>query len=893
MYFISTIRFLLLLCFFLKLHTQQFIPEITNYTINQYESDTQNWDIGINDDGLVFVANNAGLMVYNGQKWKKYYLPNKTVVRSVLCVGDNVYTGSYEEFGYWTKGDFGTYHYTSLIPSLDKSIDISDQQFWQIIQRNGDIFFKSFSGGVYVFNGTKVSHIEGSFGTHDMCVYNDKVLFANREKGLIEYKNGGVIPFADFGNANKYKSLNNVATHAEKLFFFDLLKGGFVFDRELKKIDSLPKKLNIFLHDNILNKATFVSESKLVLGTIKKGIVIYDLNLKSTQFIHGETGIQNNTVLGLKSHNQNLWVALDNGVSNISTNSPINFYSENSGSLGTVYDVAFFDDKYYLGSNTGVYTFNDDNQIRLIEGLEDHTWDIYATEEELLIGHNNGCYLVQKAKPINRISETGVFCTIKIPGREDACLQGTYYGVNFLKKENGLWKSKKIEGIPFLVDKIIFESQFVVWLSHPYEGVHRVELNNDYTKVVKTVYYGDYEHFYQHKTNIYALNDTILFYNSNKWHQYFKSNDSIGQSPQFKKFENSDLIMVENNRKWFVNRATGQTISLIGDSKKEELKIDATELRSRMVSKYEKIRVKDDSLRMLNLNDGFAVFNINELKKQKPISKKPPVVDKIYSDRKQFISNGAELKIPYSDAQYLSFEIYSPEQYGNSHVYTLSGEIEQTAMVEDGQFTLQNLDYGDYVLFISNGVSNNRLSRNFAFTVLPPWYLSTGFKIFYAILFLLSIFGIHTINQKSIQKQNRKMQKKYVRKMQDAVYKLERQNLEKALKSKTTELVGFAEASVEKNEIIMVLSNELERTQKGDINKTRIKKVFLTVKNHLKKNREWNVFKRNFDELNTQFLDKLIREFPAMTTKDLRLCAYIKTGLDFNPKGKSDGARSM
>jgi hypothetical protein len=81
MYFISTIRFLLLLCFFLKLHTQQFIPEITNYTINQYESDTQNWDIGINDDGLVFVANNAGLMVYNGQKWKKYYLPNKTVVR--------------------------------------------------------------------------------------------------------------------------------------------------------------------------------------------------------------------------------------------------------------------------------------------------------------------------------------------------------------------------------------------------------------------------------------------------------------------------------------------------------------------------------------------------------------------------------------------------------------------------------------------------------------------------------------------------------------------------------------------------------------------------------------------------------------------------------------------
>lgn len=870
---------LVLLCVFSKFYSQEFFPEITNYSMDQYAFDKQNWDIDINDDGVVFVANNAGLLIYNGQNWQKYFLPNKTVVRSVLCVNNRIYTGSYQEFGYWTKDYFGIYQYTSLVPKLEKVNQISDQEFWQIFNHKGNIFFKSFSGGVYVYDGTKVSHIEGSFGTHDMCVYDDKTLFANREKGLIEYKNGGVIPFATFENANKYESVNNVATNSEKLFFYDLLKGGFLFDRELNKIDPLPKKLNIFLHDNILNKATFVSESKLVLGTIKKGIVIYDLTLNSTQFIHGETGIQNNTVLGLKSHSQNLWVALDSGVSKININSPISFYTENSGSLGTVYDVAFFDDNYYLGSNTGVYTFTEDNQLRLIEGLEDHVWDIYTTEEDLLIGHNYGCFLVQKGRLVERISETGVFSTVKIPERENEYLQGTYYGINFLRKENGIWKSEKVEDVPFLVDKIIFESQYVIWVSHPYEGVHRMELSEDYFKVVKSVYYGDYEHFYQHKTNIYVVNDTILFYNSDNWYQYFKSNDSIGQIPQFKKLENRDLITVENNGKWFVNRAMGQTISLLDDSNKEKLKMDANELRNRMVSKYEKIRVKDDSLHMLNLNDGFAVFNINELKKQKPIIKKPPVIDKIYSDRKQFISNGAELKIPYSDAQYLSFEIHSPEQYGNSHVYTLNGEIEQTAMVEGGQFTLQNLDYGDYVLSLTNGLQNSSNEKKLAFTVLPPWYLSTGFKILYVVLFVLSIVSIHIINQKSIRKQNRKTQKKYVRKMQNAIYKMERQNLEKALKSKTTELVGFAEASVEKNEIIMVLSNELGRTQKGDVNKARIKSALQLTNDHLKVNREWNVFKRNFDELNSQFLKKLTQEFPSITSRDLRLCAYIKTGL--------------
>ena len=88
---------------------QIFNPEIENYSIENYKASNQNWGIDVNEEGVVFVANNKGLLKYNGQTWQLYEIPNKTIVRSVLCVRDKIYTGSYEEFGYWNKNNLGEY----------------------------------------------------------------------------------------------------------------------------------------------------------------------------------------------------------------------------------------------------------------------------------------------------------------------------------------------------------------------------------------------------------------------------------------------------------------------------------------------------------------------------------------------------------------------------------------------------------------------------------------------------------------------------------------------------------------------------------------------------------------------------------------------------------------
>ncbi|WP_152538435.1 ligand-binding sensor domain-containing protein [Aquimarina macrocephali] len=217
---------LLLHTFFIVVYSisfgQTFHPEIENYTIADYKADNQNWGIDIDSNGVVYVANNKGLLRYNGQSWQLFELPNKTIVRSVLCVRNRIYTGSYEEFGFWEKDIFGNYKYTSLVPSFDVNHQFKNEQFWKIIEYKDRIIFESFAGGVYIYDGNQIQYVEDSLGVYDIAIYEGRLIVANRNKGIQELKEKELISFDFSENSYSISSVNNLAVISDKLFFFDL-----------------------------------------------------------------------------------------------------------------------------------------------------------------------------------------------------------------------------------------------------------------------------------------------------------------------------------------------------------------------------------------------------------------------------------------------------------------------------------------------------------------------------------------------------------------------------------------------------------------------------------------------------------------------------------------------
>ena len=138
------ILLLLIICFFLSPECySQYSPSIHNYTLAEYKAGNQNWDVSRAKDGKVYVANNGGLLEYDALVWKFYQLPNKTILRSVLAVDDVIYTGSYEEFGYWKKDEFGLLKYYSLSETILDVIS-PNEEIWEIVKYNDKIIVHKF-----------------------------------------------------------------------------------------------------------------------------------------------------------------------------------------------------------------------------------------------------------------------------------------------------------------------------------------------------------------------------------------------------------------------------------------------------------------------------------------------------------------------------------------------------------------------------------------------------------------------------------------------------------------------------------------------------------------------------------------------------------------------------
>lgn len=137
---------LLLVC--LSVNGQQLLPPIQNYQLLDYKGGSKNWDVSVNNKGELFVANNKGLLHFNGEQWTLNKLPNNTIIRSVESIGDRVYTGSYEEFGYWTKNKFGELGYTSLT-HLIKDHTFTSEEFWEIFpSKDGKVVFRLFQQSI-------------------------------------------------------------------------------------------------------------------------------------------------------------------------------------------------------------------------------------------------------------------------------------------------------------------------------------------------------------------------------------------------------------------------------------------------------------------------------------------------------------------------------------------------------------------------------------------------------------------------------------------------------------------------------------------------------------------------------------------------------------------------
>jgi len=543
--------------------------------------------------------------------------------------------------------------------------------------------------------------------------------------------------------------------------------------------------------------------------------------------------------------------------------------------------MAIHNGTLYLGSNTGIYYFLD-NTLHFVEGSQGHVWDTEVVDGELFCGHNTGTFTI-KNRVLEKVSNfAGGYQILNVPGQRSTFIQGTYNGLaKYNRTPNGDWQVTRVSGLDFPVKQICFENSTTLWAAHPYKGFYQVKINDQFDKVLDIQELTSDIIPNNYNVRIYNIKNQILFDSEGIWYKYDPILDKIARFEQFMAYNHKDLIYHDDEHFWFMDNDSTKEI-IYTDLKNDNLLIAGMQLKERVVPEAEQVVKVNDSIYLFTLSDGFGRINISKLKRQLDSFTAPtPRLTSFKVGKDRYTIDGSIIEIPYKGSHDLTLNFASPSLMGPRFFYELRGPRNQTLFHENGFFNFQNLPYGDYTLSVSTvGMDNKKSQPKIVhFGILPPWYLSTASKFGYFLTLVLVVFLIRGYNRRKLERKHNILKEQFQREQAKHIALMEKEKLAKEVKMKQKELTNITLNIAKKNEVILDVKNMLLVNKDKFSNQQRYRTFIKKLDNSINDQEDWKRFEVNFKELHEDFFERLLKTFPDLTPKDLKLAAYLKMNL--------------
>jgi len=873
----------------------QELPPIENFSPQLYGAENQNWSISQGNDLHIYVANNSGLLEFNGAKWKLYPSPNNTALRAVNAIGSKIYTGCFREFGFWERNEMGNLEYNSLIHELNEPL-LEDEHFWNIISFDKWVLFQSLQR-IYVYNIEEHSFNIIKSDTHLPKVFRveDSIYFQKYGQGVFKIENGKPLLISD-DPIFKNNILVNIFSINNKVLFQTQEKGFYFLDT------GNISKWNIPANKVISSVSVFSSlrlkNGNFAIGTIRNGI--YQLNEKGVivSQINQNNGLSNNTILSMfEDKEQNLWLGLDNGISMINFNSPFSVFNDLNGKLGSVYAAILFKNNLYIGTNQGLfYKKNNSDNFQFIEGTYGQVWCLKILDDTLFCGHNLGTFVVDDTNKATLIANAmGTWNILPINNNNNLLIQGNYNGLNVIEKINNKWQFRnKIEGFNISSRYFGFDSEWNIFVSHEWKGVFKLHVNNNYTKVLD---YTIEESVHKEPiSSLISYNNHLLYTSDRGVYKYEESQNAFLKDSilSLDFFANDDYVsgkLIANNTE---NTLWGFTDKNIVFCKPAKLNNDLivtkislpTSLR-KFILGYENVTQLNDQIYLFGSSNGYILLDLNKLVKKEYKIFINTIEKSILNKEKEFINVKTVNKFKYGENNlYFNYSVPEFDKFDQvNYQYQLEGIYnEWSGWSENSEISFKNLPWGDYTFNVRAKIGS-KLSNNtaiYSFVIKRPWVLSNQMLFVYLILFIILYFILHLSYKRYYDKQKQKLVEKKQRvfaiaqlENEQEIMKLKNEKLQNDIESKSRELGTSTMSIIKQNEILNTIKEELNAIK----DESNVKPVLKIINKTLSNTNDWELFKEAFNNADRDFLKKIKTFHPTLTPNDLRLCAYLRLNL--------------
>jgi len=859
------------------------LPTIQSYIKNDFDIVSQNWAISQDPESrYMYFANSDGLIVFNGVGVEKYVLDENRPVRSVMVHSDGrIFTGSFEDFGYWQYDDNGNLIYTSLAGLTEPE---KNDEIWKIYEKDNCVYFQSFTS-IYKFEADTVEKFMAPFAMLFMHLIEDRFILQIIDNGLYWFDDGG-FQFVENSEVFKSQKVHAIIPYDAGIWLVCTEKGGlYLFDGE--DFSYLRSEASDFLTEYTCNAAKQLSDSAFAFGSILNGIIITDKYGNIQESYNTNNGLNNNTVLSLFiDADRGLWVGLDEGVNHLDILSPFTYYTTRNGTMGTIYAMLRKDDYLYIGTNHGlfrasivqkghIFSFED---LQFIRGSQGQVWNLSEIDGEIFCGHNEGTFLVKGTRMENISSVTGGWSFTPYNGY---VLVGTYTGIIVIEKSSdGQWQFRnKIEG--FLEPTRYLETDYLgyVWASHHQKGIYKIELTDDLQSIVHVQQITDIGGK-THNINVFKINNRVVFNAGEKiytWDfvrneivEFEILNENLGEYVSV-----NQISHFGRNKYWFIGEDkmalfdVGLDFSVSKLLEIPQITVNLPQRSIQLVSLNENTLLKPN-------HQNFDAINL-ELTSRSTTQSRLGIEKMLFfskNDTLIWFDHLPDKKIP-SKINNLRVYFSNPADFSNypKTYYFRIIELDQAWQSTDRNFfTYLDLKHGDYTLQITSEVSEEPLQVNIS--VAKPWRFSNVAYVIYFILLGLLTWGVVIFFRFEISRQKELV-----------ALEIQQNRLEKELDYKSYELLLIMRHLMHKDDILNDLQKQIEAI------KTKSSKYPVKYLSQMEKiiaqglgtqNVEWENAMKNLKLTQQGFFKVLKEKYPELTSNDLRLCSYLK--LNFNSK---------
>ncbi len=852
---------------------QQLIPYVKSYSKLDYNGEALVWGVTQTNNKLMYFANNKFLLQFDGHRWQKFTLPKKTIIRSVYAKGNKIYSGSLREFGYWEEKN-DSLVYTSISQKFKSFDSDENDEVWKILEYDGKLVFQTFFS-LFIYDGNSIKKYKTPTQISYAFNVGNNLYAASVFSGIYVFDGNKFVIDKRF-DALKGKVIHSILPYKNQILVFTLKDGVFVLkDNALEVWEN---ELNQTFKTEMVSSAEDISDDVIAVGTSGNGMYLVNFQTGSLTNYHKINGsLFNNTVLSIfKDSESNLWLGLDNGISFIQNDSNANIFQDYTGKLGSVNSVLKSGDGFLLGTNRGLFRF-ENKEITLIPGTSGPIWSIAKMGDQIFLGHNTETLLVENgvASKLNELSGGFKFRQLS-PSK---FIQSNYTGLYLYELQSGKWNYKKIA--PQLTAPVnnFFIKENEIWAADAYKGLYKIDLQSDSYEEIKSE---KGEEIYNGK--IVEINHQIYFLSNQTWYEY----DSWTKHLKLSEKLNEILPGIDNVAGLDDNILLVQSSETLSLVKIENQKIEWKNIpdkyyRGKIVNDWISPFLEDGYL-YLNLDNGFLKYKVD------------------FDSVKNFLVfidaevNGETIKKGKRIGYYnnaIDFYV-STRNYGFSEVnlyYKLSPADEKYFPLRDGKVSYSHLTNGNYKLIVATKSGKDFTDLDsFEFTVKKPWFVSNLMILIYLALIFLTYYLYHNFTQRQNKQKMEQLQhevelqKQLVKVKSEAEKKetehsLEKQKLEQDVKSKTTELASRALSIASQSELLIDLEsimNTIDENTSGDKIKKDIGKI---LRDYNYNQNEWKVFDTNLHELHEDFVERLVKSYPSLTPKDIRLAILLRMNM--------------